>query len=32
MSELHAIKAEKATGGAVKASELCPRLADVEAA
>ncbi|MFJ5538575.1 transcriptional regulator [Vreelandella titanicae] len=32
ISELHAIKAEKATGGAVKASELCPRLADVEAA
>ncbi|MEG3078516.1 Cro/CI family transcriptional regulator [Halomonas sp. 5021] len=32
MSELHAIKAERATEGAIKASELCPRLADVDAA
>lgn len=28
ISELHAIRAEKATGGAIKASDLCPRLKD----
>ncbi|WP_069383993.1 transcriptional regulator [Halomonas caseinilytica] len=32
ISELHAIKAERLTGGAIKAEELCPRLATVHAA
>jgi DNA-binding transcriptional regulator YdaS (Cro superfamily) len=31
ISELHAIKAEAVTGGAIKAIELCPRLAEAAA-
>lgn len=31
MSELHALKAERLTSGAVKATELCSRLADAQA-
>ncbi|MCD6006873.1 transcriptional regulator [Halomonas sp. IOP_31] len=32
ISEVHALKAERLTDGAITAVELCPRLAKVEAA